>query len=57
MKPLAEMPCGAIEKSLAKLGADLPPPDQRTPQVLATLVGSEVGKWVPLLRAAGVVGE
>jgi tripartite-type tricarboxylate transporter receptor subunit TctC len=47
----------AIEKSLAKLGADLPPPDQRTPQVLATLVGSEVGKWVPLLRAAGVVGE
>jgi hypothetical protein len=23
----------------------------------ATLVGSEVGKWVPLLRAAGVVGE
>jgi tripartite-type tricarboxylate transporter receptor subunit TctC len=47
----------AVEKSLAKLGADLPPPDQRTPQVLATLVGSEVGKWVPLLRAAGVVGE
>jgi hypothetical protein len=34
---------------------DLPPPDQRTPQVLAT--GSEIGKWVPLLRAAGVVGE
>jgi tripartite-type tricarboxylate transporter receptor subunit TctC len=47
----------AIEKSLAKLGADLPPPDQRTPQVLAGLVNSEVAKWVPLLKAAGVVGE
>jgi tripartite-type tricarboxylate transporter receptor subunit TctC len=47
----------AIEKSLAKLGADLPPPDQRTPQVLAHLVNSEVAKWVPLLKAAGVSAE
>jgi putative tricarboxylic transport membrane protein len=47
----------AVEKSLAKLGADLPPPDQRTPQVLASLVNSEVAKWVPLLKAAGVVVE
>ena len=47
----------AVEKSLAKLGADLPPPDQRTPQVLADLVSSEVTKWVPLLKAAGVVAE
>jgi hypothetical protein len=23
----------------------------------AALVGSEVGKWMPLLRAAGVAGE
>ncbi len=47
----------AVETSLAKLGADLPPPDQRTPEALAALVRSEVDKWVPLLRAAGVVGE
>jgi tripartite-type tricarboxylate transporter receptor subunit TctC len=47
----------AVEKSLAQLGADLPPPDQRTPQVLADLVKSEVNKWVPLLKAAGVVAE
>ena len=47
----------AVAKSLATLGADLPAPDQRTPQVLANLVGTEVVKWVPLLRAAGVVGE
>jgi tripartite-type tricarboxylate transporter receptor subunit TctC len=47
----------AVEKSLAKLGADLPPPDQRTPEVLDNLVKSEVAKWVPLLKAAGVVAE
>jgi hypothetical protein len=42
---------------MTKLGADMAPPDQRTPQVLADLVRSEVAKWVPLLRAAGVVAE
>ena len=47
----------SVEKSLAQLGADLPPPDQRTPQVLADLVKSEVAKWVSLLKAAGVVAE
>jgi tripartite-type tricarboxylate transporter receptor subunit TctC len=47
----------AVEKSFAQLGADLPPPDQRTPEVLGTLVKSEVSKWVPLLKAAGVVAE
>jgi tripartite-type tricarboxylate transporter receptor subunit TctC len=47
----------AVAKSLAKLGADLPPPESRTPRVLANLVGSEVAKWVPLLRAAGVVAD
>jgi tripartite-type tricarboxylate transporter receptor subunit TctC len=47
----------AVAKRLAELGADLPPPEQRTPQVLDKLVRSEVAKWVPLIRAAGVVGE
>ena len=42
---------------MAKLGADVPPAERRTPQVFANLVGSEVAKRVPLLRAAGVVAE
>jgi putative tricarboxylic transport membrane protein len=46
-----------IVKSLDKLGADLPPPDQRTPKALAGLVRSEVAKWVPLIHAAGVAAE
>jgi len=46
-----------VIKRLAGLGADLPPPKERTPEALGDLVRSEVGKWVPLLRAAGVVVE
>jgi tripartite-type tricarboxylate transporter receptor subunit TctC len=46
-----------VIKGLDKLGADLPPPDQRTPKALADLVRSEVAKWVPLIHAAGVAAE
>jgi tripartite-type tricarboxylate transporter receptor subunit TctC len=47
----------AAAKRMAELGADLPPPDQRTPQALGTLVRSEIDKWVPLIKASGAVGE
>jgi tripartite-type tricarboxylate transporter receptor subunit TctC len=46
-----------IIKSLSELGADLPPPAQHSPKVLGALVRSEVTKWMPLIRAAGVAGE
>jgi tripartite-type tricarboxylate transporter receptor subunit TctC len=46
-----------VVKSLDKLGADVPPPDQRTPKALSRLVRLEVAKWVPLLHAAGVAAE
>lgn len=46
-----------IEKRFAEIGADLPPPDQRSPQALRQLVNTEVDKWVPLIKAAGIVGE
>ena len=46
-----------IAKRLAELGANLPPPEQRTPEYLAGLVRAEIAKWVPLIRAAGAVGE
>jgi len=45
----------AIAKRLDELGADLPAPgEERSPQALGKLVAAEVGKWVPLIRAAGV---
>jgi len=47
----------AIAKRLAELGADLPAPEQRTPKFLASLVSSEIDKWVPLLQAAGVSAD
>ncbi len=43
-----------IQKRLGQLGADIPPPQERTPQALRHLVSAEIDKWVPLIRAAGV---
>jgi tripartite-type tricarboxylate transporter receptor subunit TctC len=42
------------EVRLAEIGADIPPPDQRSPEALGHLVNSEIDKWVPLIKAAGV---
>ncbi len=42
-------------KRLAELGADIPPPEERSPQALGHLVKSEVDKWVPLIKSSGIV--
>jgi tripartite-type tricarboxylate transporter receptor subunit TctC len=47
----------AIEKRLSDIGADLPAPADRSPQALGMLVKSEVDKWVPLIKDAGVVAQ
>jgi tripartite-type tricarboxylate transporter receptor subunit TctC len=46
-----------ITKRLGEIGADIPSPGQRSPEALRKLVDSEVDKWVPLIKAAGVVGQ
>jgi tripartite-type tricarboxylate transporter receptor subunit TctC len=46
-----------VAKRLAELGADLPADAERTPQALGKLVRGEIDKWVPLIQAAGVVGN
>jgi tripartite-type tricarboxylate transporter receptor subunit TctC len=46
-----------VQKRLAEIGADLPPPDQRSPEALGQLVNAEIKKWVPLIQAAGVSAE
>jgi tripartite-type tricarboxylate transporter receptor subunit TctC len=46
-----------IAKRLAEIGADVPPPEQRSPEALRQLVKAEIDKWVPLIKAAGIVGQ
>jgi tripartite-type tricarboxylate transporter receptor subunit TctC len=46
-----------IGKRLADIGADIPLPDQRSPEALRKLVNGEVDKWVPLIKEAGVTAQ
>jgi tripartite-type tricarboxylate transporter receptor subunit TctC len=46
-----------VAKRWAELGADLPAEAERKPQALGNLVRTEIDKWVPLIQAAGVVGN
>jgi tripartite-type tricarboxylate transporter receptor subunit TctC len=46
-----------VAKRWAELGADLPAQAERKPQALGNLVRTEIDKWVPLIQAAGVVGN
>jgi len=47
----------SVAKRLAELGADLPADAERSPRALGKLVRDEIDKWVPLIQAAGVVGN
>src|SRR5262249_31524957 len=46
-----------IAKRFGEIGADIPSPEQRSPEALRMLVNNEVDKWVPLIKAAGIVGQ
>jgi len=39
------------------IGQDIYPPDQQTPQALATLQKVEIEKWWPIIKAAGIKAE
>ncbi len=44
-------------KRLLELGGDIPDKAGRSPEALQKLVESEVARWTPVLKAAGVVGN
>jgi tripartite-type tricarboxylate transporter receptor subunit TctC len=47
----------AVRKRLSDLGQVIPPPEQLTPEALATYHKAEIDKWWPLVRAAGIKVE
>ncbi|MFC5324854.1 tripartite tricarboxylate transporter substrate binding protein BugD [Bradyrhizobium oligotrophicum] len=46
-----------VQKQLKNLGLQLPPADQLAPEALGTLQKSEIAKWWPMIKAAGVSPE
>lgn len=47
----------ATRKRLLDLGAELPEEAERTPEALRRLVSSEIDKWVPIIKKAGVTAN
>jgi tripartite-type tricarboxylate transporter receptor subunit TctC len=47
----------STRKRLLDLGAELPDEAGQTPEALAQLVSSEIDKWVPVIKGAGVTGQ
>jgi tripartite-type tricarboxylate transporter receptor subunit TctC len=46
-----------LRKRLLELGSDIPDATRRGPRPLAALVKSEIAKWTPVIKAAGVGGN
>jgi tripartite-type tricarboxylate transporter receptor subunit TctC len=53
----AAMADPGVRKRIADLGMDLPPPELKTPAAFATFHKSEVEKWYPIVKAAGVKAD
>jgi tripartite-type tricarboxylate transporter receptor subunit TctC len=47
----------AVRKRFADLGHVIPPPDQLTPEALATYHQAEVDKWFPLIKSANIKAD
>ena len=47
----------SVRKRLLELGAELPDEAGQTPQALGELVRTEIDKWVPVIRKAGVTAN
>jgi tripartite-type tricarboxylate transporter receptor subunit TctC len=46
-----------VQKRLAELGQEIPPPEMQTPEGLATFQKAEIEKWWPIVKAAGIKVE
>src|ERR1043166_3244108 len=48
---------GNARNRLLELAVELPSEEAQTPEWLAGFLRSEIGKWVPIIKKAGVVGQ
>jgi tripartite-type tricarboxylate transporter receptor subunit TctC len=46
-----------VRERFASLGMDVPPHEQQTPEALGVLHKSEIDKWWPIIKAAGIKAE
>jgi tripartite-type tricarboxylate transporter receptor subunit TctC len=46
-----------VRQKLTDQGIEIPPPDQQTPDALAAYQKSEINRWWPIIKAAGIKGE
>jgi tripartite-type tricarboxylate transporter receptor subunit TctC len=46
-----------VRQRLADLGQGVPPPEQQTPEALGAFHKSEIEKWWPIIKAAGIKAE
>jgi hypothetical protein len=47
----------AFVSRMADLGAEIVPDSKQTPEGLRTWLQSEIGKWGPVIRSAGVYAD
>ena len=47
----------AVRERVLGLGLNIPAPERRTPQYLATLVINELAKWAAPMKASGAIEE
>jgi len=48
---------GTVQSRLRDLGSEIPPREQQTPRVLASLQKAEIEKWWPIIKAANIKSE
>jgi tripartite-type tricarboxylate transporter receptor subunit TctC len=46
-----------VRQRFGDQGQEIPPPDQQTPEALATYHKADIDKWWPIIRAANIKAE